>query len=100
MLNFIGKCITKIARFLSENIIGVIVIEFVLLFIFWTVGYFSNAIWNMHYDLQSCWSGIMAIFGTAVMGGLQKILEYAKYKTDSKYNSPNNTAPGAVKESE
>lgn len=95
MLNFFGNIIKTIAKFLSDNIMGVIVIEFVLLFVFWTIGYFSNALYGLKFDLASCWTGVGAIFGTAVMGGLQKILAYAQYKTDSIYNTPQYVKPGS-----
>lgn len=94
MLNWIEKKFKSIAQFISENIIGVIVTEFVLLFVFWTIGYFSNALYGLKFDLSSCWTGVGAIFGTAVMGGLQKILSYSQYKIDSIYNTPKDTAPG------
>lgn len=96
MGKYIVNKVKELAQFLSDNIVGVIVVEFVLLFIFWSIGYFGNGLYGTKFDLGSCWAGVTAIFGTAVMGGLQKILGYAQYKVDSVYNSPKDVAPGSV----
>ena len=56
---------------------------FLLLFVFWSIGYFFNAfsIWGAKFDLASCWGGFAALSGSGVMMVL-------KYLSDTFGNSP------------
>jgi len=76
----------KIANFLAEKWVGVIIIMVIALFLFWSIGYFSNAIYGTKFELASCWAGVVAIVGTGVLG-------LGKYYTDSKHNSEQGKAP-------
>ena len=72
----------------------------ILVGISWLVGYYSNAILNTHFDLQSCISGIGASFGgisTLLMAGgaswLRNREKRKLYENDSIYNSMSGQAP-------
>lgn len=59
----------------------------------WLVGYWANALYGMHFELSSCWSGI-----SVVITGMAGIVALAgacwtKYHTDSKFNSPSGIPP-------
>lgn len=59
----------------------------------WLVGYWANALYGMHFELSSCWSGI-----SVVITGMAGIVALAgacwtKYHTDSKFNSPLHAPP-------
>jgi len=54
---------------------------FLLLFIFWSVGYWANALLNTKFDLQSCWGGFSALGGSG-------FLVTVKYLADTFGNSP------------
>lgn len=60
---------------------------FLMLFGFWSVGYFANSLYGYHFDLQSCWTGFTAISGAG-------FLATVKYCTDSWKNSPPGKMPG------
>lgn len=64
--------VLKFGRWAEKNWVQIVVItglflmmELVLVFISWLVGYWSNALLDMHFELSSCWAGIGAI-GTAL----------------------------------
>jgi len=40
----------------------------------WGIGYYANALFNMHFDLASCWSGIGAI-GVGLVGLLKWLVD-------------------------
>lgn len=54
---------------------------FILLFVFWAIGYWCNALFNMKFDLPSCWAGFSVLSGAGVMVVL-------KYFADTFGNSP------------
>jgi len=76
----------KTISFLSDNWVGVIIIMVIALFLFWSIGYFCNAIYSTKFELSSCWAGVVAVCGTGVLG-------LGKYYTDSKHNSEQGKAP-------
>ena len=59
----------------------------------WLIGYWANAIYHMSFELESCWSGVAAI-GTG-LGSVAALATtaWAKYHTDSKYNSDDGNPP-------
>ena len=59
---------------------------FLLLFLFWSIGYFANAIWGMHFEIKSCWDGFTTLGGAGV-------LAMVKYIMDSWKNSENGSQP-------
>lgn len=58
-----------------------------LVLLSWLIGYWTNAIYHTSFELESCWSGVAAI-GTG-LGSVAALATaaWAKYHTDSKYNS-------------
>ena len=40
---------------------------FLLLFLFWTIGYFANALYGMHFEIRSCWDGFTTLGGAGVL---------------------------------
>lgn len=59
----------------------------------WLIGYWTNAIYHTSFELESCWSGVAAI-GTG-LGSVAALATaaWAKYHTDSKYNSDDGNPP-------
>lgn len=53
---------------------------FLILFVFWSIGYWANALFNTKFDLASCWGGVAALGGSGTLAAI-------KYIYDSKYNS-------------
>ena len=53
---------------------------------FWSIGYFANAIWGMHFEIKSCWDGFTTLGGAGV-------LAMVKYVMDSWKNSENGSQP-------
>ena len=72
----------KIQQYMIEAIIA----AFMLLFLFWSVGYWANALLNTKFDLKSCWDGFTTLGG----GGLLAVL---KYIMDSWKNSGDGDKP-------
>lgn len=64
-----------------------------LVLISWLIGYWANAIYHTSFELESCWSGVAAI-GTG-LGSVAALATtaWAKYHTDSKYNSDDGNPP-------
>lgn len=71
---------------IKSHLIEIFASMFLLLFIFWSVGYFSNALFNTKFDLASCWGGVAALGGSGTLAGL-------KYIYDSIYNSNRGDKP-------
>lgn len=67
-------------------IIDGIIVSLILLFIFWSVGYWCNALLGMRFELHSCWEGALAI-------GSAGVLSMARYIVDSLANSPKGVPP-------
>jgi len=76
----------KIIDYIAEKWVGVVILMVIALFLFWSIGYFCNAIYLTKFELASCWIGVTAICGTGVLG-------LGKYYTDSKHNSEQGKAP-------
>lgn len=66
---------------MQEYLIEALMAAFLILFILWAVGYVSNAVYGMHFELQSCWGGFQAIGGAGTLAAV-------KYIMDSWKNSP------------
>ena len=69
----------KIKKYLIE----IFACMFLILFIFWSIGYWANALFNTKFDLASCWGGVAALGGSGTLAAI-------KYIYDSKYNSEEN----------
>ena len=65
---------------LKKHLIEVFAGMFLLLFIFWSIGYFGNALYGLKFDLASCWGGISALGGAGILSAV-------KYFADSWLNS-------------
>ena len=70
----------------KKHIIEIFASMFLILFICWGIGYFANALFNTHFDLQSCWAGFAALGGSGTMAAI-------KYFTDSWLNSERGEKP-------
>lgn len=83
---WIGDFIASVFNFIHKYILEMIVMSFIGLGICWTIGYFCNAIYGMHFELQSVWGGFSAIGGAGVLASV-------KYIMDSWKNSPEGEEP-------
>lgn len=65
----------------------------VLVLVSWLIGYWENALYHMSFELESCWSGVATV-GTG-LGSVAALATtaWAKYHTDSKYNSQEGEPP-------
>lgn len=72
--------------FVHRYVLEMIILGFMSLGVCWAIGYFANAIWGMHFELQSAWGGFQAISGAGVLAAV-------KYCMDSWKNSPQGEAP-------
>lgn len=75
-----------ILDFIKKHFLEILCCDFVLLFAFWSIGYFMNALYGAHFDLASCWGGFTALGGAG-------FLATVKYIMDSKYNSIEGASP-------
>ena len=61
---------------------------FLLLFLFWTIGYFANALWGMKFEIRSCWDGFTTLSGAGVLAMVKYIMDswkkYRDWETDRK----------------
>lgn len=81
-----GSVVQSVFDFIHNYTLELILISFILLGICWGIGYFANAIYGMHFELQSCWAGFTAIGGAGVLAAV-------KYCMDSWKNTPEGRAP-------
>lgn len=65
-----------------ESIAG----AYLLLFLFWAIGYFANALFGTKFDIRSCWDGFTTLSGAGVIAAI-------KYITDSLLNSESGNTP-------
>ena len=79
----------RLQKYMIEAITG----AFLLLFLFWTIGYFANALLGMKFEIRSCWDGFTTLSGAGV-------LAMVKYIMDSWKNSEDGTNPYERKEEE
>jgi hypothetical protein len=71
----------------------VMMLFLVAVMVSWLVGYWANALYGMHFDLSSCWSGVTAVIGgIATVVGLGKAC-WTKYGYDSRFNSARYAMP-------
>ena len=77
------KGITEVIRgvltLVDEFILEIIISMFLMLFLFWTVGYFANPLYGYHFDLSSCWGGFSAIGGAGILA----IIKYLRGIADT-----------------
>lgn len=74
--------LNKMQRYMIEALM----MSFLILFLLWAIGYVCNAVYGMHFELQSCWGGFQAIGGAGTLAAI-------KYIMDSWKNSPNGESP-------
>lgn len=60
-----------------------------LVMLSWLFGYWSNGLYETHFEINSCWQGLAGI--VTGLGGLATMA--AKYYIDSKYNSNDGEKP-------
>jgi len=65
---------------IKAHLIEIFACMFFILFVFWSIGYFANALLNTKFDLASCWGGVAALSGSGTLAAV-------KYIYDSIYNS-------------
>ena len=68
----------KIQQYMIEAIIA----AFMLLFLFWSVGYWANALLNTKFDLKSCWDGFTTLGGAGLLAVLKYIMDSWKNSGD------------------
>ena len=68
----------KIQKYMIETIIA----AFMLLFLFWGVGYWCNALLNTKFDLKSCWDGFTTLGGAGLLAVLKYIMDSWKNSGD------------------
>ena len=61
----------KIQQYLIEAIIA----AFMLLFLFWAIGYWWNALGGAKFDLKSCWDGFTTLGGAGLLAVLKYIMD-------------------------
>ena len=71
---------------IKSHLIEMFACMFFLLFIFWSIAFFSNGLFNTKFDLASCWGGVAALGGSGTLAAI-------KYIYDSKYNSNEGDKP-------
>ena len=73
-------------NFIHHYVLEMIIVGFMLLGLFWAIGYFMNALYGYHFELQSCWGGFSAVGGAGTLAAV-------KYIMDSWKNTPEGEAP-------
>lgn len=71
---------------MQQYMIEALMMSFLILFLLWAIGYVCNAVYGMHFELQSCWGGFQAIGGAGTLAAI-------KYIMDSWKNSPDGESP-------
>jgi hypothetical protein len=71
---------------IKNHLIEVFAAMFLLLFLFWSIGYFANGLFGAKFDLASCWGGFAALGGSGTLAAV-------KYIYDSKYNTAEGEKP-------
>lgn len=74
--------ISKIQQYLIEAIIA----AFLLLFLFWAVGYWANALYDMKFELKSCWDGFTTLGGAGVLAMIKYVMD--SLVNSEKYKDP------------
>lgn len=68
---------------------------FLLLFLFWTIGYFANALLGTKFDIRSCWDGFTTLGGAGVLAMVKYIMD--SWKNSGEGEKPYDTT-GTVKQ--
>jgi hypothetical protein len=68
----------KIQKYLIEGIVA----AFLLLFLFWSVGYWANALYGTKFDLRSCWDGFTTLGGAGVLAMMKYVMDSWKNSND------------------
>ncbi len=66
---------------------------FMLVGVSWLAGFWLNGLYGFHFELASCWTGLLGIVGAApsLYGLVRQSL--GKYRIDSELNSPQGEKP-------
>ena len=81
----------RLQKYMIEAITG----AFLLLFLFWTIGYFANALFGMKFEIRSCWDGFTTLGGAGVLAMVKYIMD--SWKNSSEGEKPYDIA-GTVKQ--
>ena len=81
----------RLQKYMIEAITG----AFLLLFLFWTIGYFANALLGMKFEIRSCWDGFTTLGGAGVLAMVKYIMD--SWKNSSEGEKPYDTT-GTVKQ--
>ena len=68
----------KVQQYLIEAIIA----AFLLLFLFWSIGYWCNALYGMKFELKSCWDGFTTLGGAGVLAMIKYVMDSWKNSND------------------
>lgn len=60
---------------LKRHFIETIAFMLILLFIFWSIGYFCNALFGMKFQIESCWAGFGTLGGAGVLGSIKYLAD-------------------------
>ena len=81
----------RLQKYMIEAITG----AFLLLFLFWTIGYFANALFGMKFEIRSCWDGFTTLGGAGILAMVKYIMD--SWKNSSEGEKPYDTT-GTVKQ--
>jgi len=70
-----------IQKYMLEIIAG----AFLLLFLFWAIGYWANALYGTKFDIHSCWDGFTTLGGAGILAVVRYIMDSWK-NSDSGIN--------------
>ena len=62
----------KLMTFLHDYMIQLFLLMISFVFLSWGIGYYSNALFGTHFELQSCWAGLATV-GSAGFVGVVKL---------------------------
>ena len=55
---------------------------FLLLFLFWTIDYFANALLDIKFDISSCWDASTTLSGAGLLAMVKYIMDSWKNSED------------------
>ena len=73
-------------NFITKHILEITALCYLLLFLCWVIGYFSNALYGTKFEINSAWQGMASLFGSGVFSSI-------KYLADSWKNSEQGVNP-------
>ncbi len=82
--------------YMVSHMIEIIAGAFLLLFAFWTVGYFANALYGYHFEIRSCWDGFATLGGAGVLSMIKYIMD--SWKNSEQGCRPYDDAKGGTHE--